>query len=216
MVRAPETGSQVQRSSGRRYPGAHSDGRAIAAPRRLRRLALCMSVIGASLLSAAGVAVSQDATPSLQAPDARLQAPIGHRQPRPSDLPPSVQRDEQLNPPSAQTQPQKQTANRRLSVPRARAGSVPTIDVRPTCQAAAGGLIGVKQDIQICLEDEQKVRDQIAKEWTQFRADDRASCTRLTTMSGGGTYTELLTCLEMMRDARNLPNELTIGGGVMR
>jgi hypothetical protein len=216
MVRAPETGSRVQWSSGSRNPRARSGGRAVAAPRRLRRLALCMSVIGASLLSAAGVAVSQGAIPSLQAPDARLQAPIGHRQPRPSDLPPSVRSDEQYNPPSAQTQPQNQTANRRLSVPQVRAGSVPTIDVRPTCQAAAGGLIGVKQDIQICLEDEQKIRDQVAKEWTKFRADDRASCTRLTTMSGGGTYTELLTCLEMMRDARNLPNELTIGGDVMR
>jgi hypothetical protein len=26
-----------------------------------------------------------------------------------------------------------------------------------------------------------------------------------------GTYTELLTCLEMKRDARKLPNELTTG-----
>jgi hypothetical protein len=80
-------------------------GRASAAPHRLRRLAVSMNVIGASLLSAAGVAVSQNATPPLQAPDSRIQAPIGHRQPRPSDLPPSVQRDEQLGPQSAQTQP---------------------------------------------------------------------------------------------------------------
>jgi hypothetical protein len=61
------------------------------------------------------------------------------------------------------------------------------LNVRPTCQAAAGGLIGLKQDIQLCLDEEKKVRDEIAKEWNQFRADDRASCTRLTTMSGGGT-----------------------------
>src|SRR5215831_5846946 len=94
----------------------------------LHDLALCMGVAGFSLLSAAGVAVSQT---SLPAPDSRMQAPIGHRQPRPSDLPPSVQRDEQLDPESAQIQPQKQNPDRRT-----RAGSVPTIDVRKTCEIA--------------------------------------------------------------------------------
>jgi hypothetical protein len=34
------------------------------------------------------------------------------------------------------------------------------------------------------------------------------SCTRLTTMSGsGGTYTELITCLEMKRDSSKLPKD---------
>ena len=108
MVGAPKKSSQDQWS----------------APRRLRRLALCMSVMGASLLSPAGVAVGQ-------APDARMQAPIGHRQPRPSDLPPDVQRDEQLDAQATQTQPQKQAPDRRAS-----AGSVPTIDVRKGCEAA--------------------------------------------------------------------------------
>jgi len=91
------------------------------------------------------------------------------------------------------------------------ADAVPTINVRPSCQAAASGMIGLKQDIDVCLRSEQNVRDQLAKEWTQFPAADRASCTRLTTMSRAGTYTELLTCLEMKRDARKLPKEGTIG-----
>ena len=124
MVRTPKTDSQVQRSSGRIVAQRGGTPSAVAL-HRLRRLALCMSVIGVSLLSAAGVAVSQNATPPLQAPDSRIQAPIGHRQPRPSDLPPDVQRDEQPDPPSIQTQPQKQTPNRR-----AQAGSVPIIDAR--------------------------------------------------------------------------------------
>ena len=147
MVGAPKTGLQDQRSSGGRNSRG---GKAGAAPHRPRRLALCMSVIGASLLSAAGVAVSQDATPSSQAPDARMQAPIGHRQPRPSDLPSDVQRDEQLDPesartqPSTQTQPQKQAPNRR-----ARAGSVPTADVRKSCEISEkdiGPLFGPNSD----------------------------------------------------------------------
>ena len=128
-------------------------GGSASTPHRLRRLALCISLMSASLLSAVGVAVSQDAAPSSQTPDARVQAPVGHRQPRPFDLPSDVQRDEQLNPPSAatqspQTQGQNQTRNRRSSARGTRAGSVPTLNVRPTCEAAAGGLIGLKQDIQ--------------------------------------------------------------------
>jgi hypothetical protein len=91
----------------------------------------------------------------------------------------------------------------------AAAEGVPKINVQPSCNAAAGGIIGLKQDIQTCLQEEQNVHDQLAKEWNQFRASDRASCTRLATMSGGGTYTELLTCLEMLRDARKLPTETT-------
>ncbi|HEY7296840.1 MAG TPA: hypothetical protein VH684_02795 [Xanthobacteraceae bacterium] len=91
----------------------------------------------------------------------------------------------------------------------AAADGVPKINVQPSCKAAAGGIIGLKQDIQTCLKEEQNVHDQLVKEWSQFRPADRASCTRLATMSGGGTYTELLTCLEMMRDARKLPTETT-------
>jgi hypothetical protein len=89
------------------------------------------------------------------------------------------------------------------------ADGVPKIDVQPSCKAAAGGIIGLKQDIQTYLQEEQNVRNQLVKEWSQFRSQDRTSCTRLATMSGGGTYTELITCLEMLRDARKLPTETT-------
>jgi hypothetical protein len=102
------------------------------------------------------------------------------------------------------------------SLAMAAADGVPKLNVQPTCKAAAAGIIGLQQDIQSCLQSEQSYRDQLVKEWNQFRADDRTSCTRLTTMSGGGTYTELLTCLEMRRDARKLPTEITTGGSVMR
>jgi hypothetical protein len=145
-----------------------------------------------------------------------MQAPIGHRQPHPSDLPPNVQRNDQLDTQVGQTQGQSQTRNRRSSRSGARAAGVPTINVRPSCQAAAGGIIGLKQDINTCLQEEQNTRAQIVKEWNQFRPEDRASCTGLATMTGGGTYTELLTCLEMMRDARNLPQETTNAGTVTR
>jgi len=220
MVRTPKTDSQVQRSSGRIVAQRGGTPSAVAL-HRLRRLALCMSVIGASLLSAAGVAVSQNATPSLEAPDARMEAPIGHRQPRPSDLPPDVRRDEQLDPQpvqtqpqkqAAQTQPQKQTANRR-----AQAGSVPTIDARKGCQAsqeAVGSIFGPNNafGVDSCLRQEQEARQQIINKWTTYPTVDKQKC--VITTGYNPSYVEWITCLEMYRDVRMLRNtEKSVGAG---
>ena len=88
------------------------------------------------------------------------------------------------------------------------ADAVPKLDVTPSCRASADGILGVKQDIDSCIQSENAARDEVAKQWNSFAAADRASCTRLTTMSGsGGTYTELITCLEMKRDAAKLPKD---------
>ena len=212
MVRAPKTGLQDRWSSGGRNSVAQRVGRVCPAPSRLRRLALCMSVIAASLLSPAGVAVSQDATPSLQAPDTRMQAPIGHRQPRPSDLPPSVQRDEQLDPESARTQPQKQNPNRRT-----RAGSVPTIDVRKSCEISEkniGPLLGPDSGstLENCLKEQQEARQEMINSWAKYPPDDRQKCINPTGFLP--SYVEWLTCLEMYRDVRMLRNtEKSVGAG---
>jgi hypothetical protein len=92
-----------------------------------------------------------------------------------------------------------------------RRGSGPNLNVEPSCREAASGSIGIKQDMSVCLDDEKSARAQIVKEWDQFAATDRTSCTRLSTTGGSPTYTELLVCLEMARDARKLPKEETMG-----
>jgi hypothetical protein len=91
------------------------------------------------------------------------------------------------------------------------ADPVPHLNVQPSCRAAASGNIGIKQDMSVCLDDENNAREQIVKEWGQFAPADRTSCTRLSNTGGAPTYTELLTCLEMARDARKLPKEDTLG-----
>jgi hypothetical protein len=96
------------------------------------------------------------------------------------------------------------------------ADGVPTINVAPSCKSAADGIIGVKQDVEVCLNIEQNVRNELAQQWNGFPAADRASCVRLTTMSGAGTYTELLTCLEMKRDAAKLPKDTGTVGQTLR
>ena len=58
------------------------------------------------------------------------------------------------------------------------------------------------------MRDEENARAKLAGEWESFRPADRTSCTELARLGGGlQSYVELLTCLEMAKDARGLPKE---------
>jgi hypothetical protein len=85
------------------------------------------------------------------------------------------------------------------------ADTVPTFDVRPSCRAAAA-VAGATQDrMQTCLQSEERARDLIVKDWSQFSAADRNQCALTASVGGSPTYTEMITCLEMARDTRNAP-----------
>ena len=86
-------------------------------------------------------------------------------------------------------------------------GGVPTLDVHPSCHAAAAAQITNTDRMQACMEVEQGAHDRLVETWTKFNIVDRSSCVR-TMMDFEPTYTELLTCLEIAKDARNLPAEL--------
>ena len=76
----------------------------------------------------------------------------------------------------------------------------PNIDFTRSCRAVFQIGLSVTQGVDGCLASETEARDQLAKDWDRFSSADRSSCTRVTTMGGGGTYTSLLTCLELKRD----------------
>lgn len=85
---------------------------------------------------------------------------------------------------------------------------VPRFNVEPVCKGIAeqGGVTfrdpAVGQEKKNCIEREQVVREQVAKQWSSFLPADRTHCVNETMMGGQSSYTELLTCLEMARDAR--------------
>ena len=93
------------------------------------------------------------------------------------------------------------------------ADPVPTFNVEPSCRQAASGDIGIKQDLSVCLDDEKGAREQLVKEWGEFGSQDRSLRTRLSSTGGSPTYTELLVCLQMARDARKLPKDEKLGTG---
>ena len=84
------------------------------------------------------------------------------------------------------------------------AGGVPSWDVTASCRGAA--LAGYNQTpserLTSCLASEQRTREELTKNWSTFPAADRNGCVK--SLSFSPTYTELLTCLEMRRDVKNL------------
>jgi hypothetical protein len=93
----------------------------------------------------------------------------------------------------------------------ARSDEYPTLNVAPVCRGIANqsslqeGL--GNETFDQCIEAEQTDRQTMIKEWSTFLADDRRHCIAEATMGGESSYTELLTCLEMARDVRQLKNE---------
>jgi hypothetical protein len=94
---------------------------------------------------------------------------------------------------------------------------VPGIDIQKTCQAAAGAMVSLmggtttEQDVNACLDSEQKARDQIVKDQATYSSADKKQCMRTGVYLP--SYVEWLTCLEMERDVRKMERQLQFGAG---
>jgi hypothetical protein len=93
------------------------------------------------------------------------------------------------------------------------ADGVPYLNVNEVCDGIAkqGGVTfhdpAIAKEKQVCLESEEAMRQEIAKQWSTFAASDKIACTNESRMGGESSYTELLTCLEMARDVKRLREE---------
>jgi hypothetical protein len=94
------------------------------------------------------------------------------------------------------------------TAPAARSDDIPTLDVNPVCHGIAmqgeleAGL--QKTSFEQCVKSEQDTREQIKKEWSTFTTADKTDCVALAKTGGESSYTELITCMEMARDVREL------------
>lgn len=92
----------------------------------------------------------------------------------------------------------------------ARSDEIPVLNVEPLCR----GIVSQGSDplqagdravsLKECLDAEQEDRETLKKEWSSFSAADKQLCVAEATMGGELSYTDLITCLEMARDVRNL------------
>jgi hypothetical protein len=89
-----------------------------------------------------------------------------------------------------------------ITVTAALAQDMPRFNVQPSCRGAASL---TPASLDSCLRDEESARTALAGSWSQFAAGDRTRCREETETGGSPSYVELLTCLQMARDARKLP-----------
>lgn len=95
------------------------------------------------------------------------------------------------------------------------ADSVPKFDLERSCRAAAvSGLPG--RDSASCQRDEQDARSKLENNWSQYSLAQRNHCDGLVTTGGAPSYVELLTCLEMAKETKQLPEESKMGNSVGR
>jgi len=92
-----------------------------------------------------------------------------------------------------------------LNANAASAQNLPTFDVGPLCRAEAKAAPELSQT---CLQAQKSAQEDLARQWAQFPAADKAGCIRLVNnIAGMQSYVELLTCLQMKQDVRNLPKQ---------
>ena len=87
-----------------------------------------------------------------------------------------------------------------LVVVPAGADDPPTLNMGPTCDAAAGE-ISLGRDKQECMHDEGQAQDLLTRNWSQYRPADKSQCVGMVSKGGPPSYVELLSCLEIMKDA---------------
>jgi hypothetical protein len=86
----------------------------------------------------------------------------------------------------------------------AAADPVPKFDIGPSCRSA-GETAVMGRSAASCERDENNARATLEKEWSQFTPADQVRCVRFVTVGGGPSYVELLTCLEMAKQEKELP-----------
>ena len=87
----------------------------------------------------------------------------------------------------------------------AAADPVPKFDTGPSCRSTGAAAVMATRDTAACERDENNARATLEKEWSQFTPSDQARCVRLVTLGGGPSYVELLTCLELAKQVKEIP-----------
>jgi hypothetical protein len=176
------------------------------------RLPAMFAILAFAILALAAGGASAQESPSLGSRlpsttgQAIPQAPVGHRQPTLNDLPPDVAQKE-LHPgiPPVQ-ESQKDNIGRTRKTCRNCAGGPPTLQVGPSCDAAGQGSVVLGRNKESCLADETAAQDALKQNWSKYSAGDKTQCVGMEKAGGPASYVELVSCLEIMRDARNIQN----------
>jgi hypothetical protein len=91
----------------------------------------------------------------------------------------------------------------------AHADQLPVLDIQQTCRGIASHAAGPGErggpdlSLRQCIKSELRVRGKLTRQWAMYSPDEKAQCLG-NTSAGYPSYTDLLTCLEMVSQTRNL------------
>ena len=77
--------------------------------------------------------------------------------------------------------------------------TVPKFDIVRECRFEGGSTA----ELDRCSQDETEALEQLKANWAQFTGVDKSTCLSVATIGGFASYVELLTCLEMAREANS-------------
>ena len=84
------------------------------------------------------------------------------------------------------------------------ADAVPKFNYEPICREAAKAGEGLDARFSRCMAEEEQARTKLQQVWTTFPVSSRTSCAGMSSTMGIQSYVELLTCLEIERDAAKM------------
>jgi hypothetical protein len=79
---------------------------------------------------------------------------------------------------------------------------LPKFDIAGNCGAESTISTAIAQSADMCRRDETAARDELSKQWSQYDADSRRTCTYESGSGSSQSYVELQTCLEMTDDVQ--------------
>jgi hypothetical protein len=91
------------------------------------------------------------------------------------------------------------------------ADAVPKFNVEQTCRRAGEVSVSLGRSAGDCKRDEEDAHAKLQQDWAQYSPDQRTSCARFSSLGSAPSYVELLTCLEMAKQAKELPAASKMG-----
>jgi len=88
---------------------------------------------------------------------------------------------------------------------------VPKFNVEQTCRAAGQVSASLGRSADDCKRDEEDAHTKLQQDWAQYSPPQRTGCVRFSSLGSSPSYVELLTCLEMAKQAKELPAASKMG-----
>jgi hypothetical protein len=76
--------------------------------------------------------------------------------------------------------------------------------VGPSCEAAGRGAVLLGRNKEACLADENQALNTLKQNRSKYVASDKTLCIGMESTGGPASYVELLSCIEVNRDARDI------------